>query len=323
MTKTTQFNLRIPQMLKEEIMLASQKSGRSVNAEAQARLEDSFYESGEFSHAIQELQQLLATYSKPNKKTTLAEKLNLILTNITCSGFEYTLSAIAYDMQRQGTYDIVEWFDGVREPSLDEQRQLSHLLYCNNNWLSFDIGTPYSIQVLDTEDEWDNILRQLLCAPKKSGRKTLYFLCNHKTTEVLIVKNFHQWHTETYYASGVDLSNPKNRYNAILFILFNVLSKIDDLIIRSVILNNAEFEEIKTGKGFPLKILAGKGNDKWASDFYCPEIRMPPAIRGGKNIHKGVQDILDIDKELTKNWGELLKQQQKYQDIFNSIEKQV
>lgn len=37
-----QFNLRIPEELKEQIKEAATKSGRSINAEAQMRLEESF-----------------------------------------------------------------------------------------------------------------------------------------------------------------------------------------------------------------------------------------------------------------------------------------
>ena len=39
-----QFNLRVPQELKDKIEEASKKSGRSINAEAAFRLEESFAE---------------------------------------------------------------------------------------------------------------------------------------------------------------------------------------------------------------------------------------------------------------------------------------
>ena len=40
-----QFNLRIPEELKEKVKKAAQESGRSINAEAQYRLEQSFSQS--------------------------------------------------------------------------------------------------------------------------------------------------------------------------------------------------------------------------------------------------------------------------------------
>ena len=64
---TVQFNLRIPEELKNKVDEASKKSGRSINAEAAYRLEQSFNyipNIGEFDLTIEQLEHITAKAGK-------------------------------------------------------------------------------------------------------------------------------------------------------------------------------------------------------------------------------------------------------------------
>jgi len=68
-----QFNLRIPEELKEKIKQAATESGRSINAEAQYRLEESFSEEKGLSPELSELLNL--TTQNINRSMKLIDQL--------------------------------------------------------------------------------------------------------------------------------------------------------------------------------------------------------------------------------------------------------
>lgn len=55
MSSDVQFNLRIPSELKEKVKRAAETSGRSINSEAQYRLEQSFEKTQSQESEIEEL----------------------------------------------------------------------------------------------------------------------------------------------------------------------------------------------------------------------------------------------------------------------------
>lgn len=61
---TVQFNLRIPEELKQKIDEASKKSGRSINAEATYRLEQSFNQALTQDERMQHLEKELSETKK-------------------------------------------------------------------------------------------------------------------------------------------------------------------------------------------------------------------------------------------------------------------
>ena len=70
-----QFNLRIPAELKAFISDASKASGRSINAEAQYRLEQSFEsQGGSYMEAVEELRHFFDAHLRSNRLRVLAHK---------------------------------------------------------------------------------------------------------------------------------------------------------------------------------------------------------------------------------------------------------
>lgn len=63
-----QFNLRIPEELKQKIDDASKESGRSINAEAAYRLEQSFSSSTSDDFLQQQLKEAIERYKNTDKK---------------------------------------------------------------------------------------------------------------------------------------------------------------------------------------------------------------------------------------------------------------
>ncbi|WEH93052.1 Arc family DNA-binding protein [Acinetobacter soli] len=70
-----QFNLRIPEELKDKIKDAASQSGRSINAEAQMRLEESFTVPQETSRLLQEA--VLMTLDAVKKDPTILNNPNV------------------------------------------------------------------------------------------------------------------------------------------------------------------------------------------------------------------------------------------------------
>lgn len=62
-----QFNLRIPAELKEQIAEAAKENGRSINAEAQTRLEQSFHEDKAKKEGINEISNMFNRLIDENK----------------------------------------------------------------------------------------------------------------------------------------------------------------------------------------------------------------------------------------------------------------
>ncbi|EOQ68836.1 MULTISPECIES: Arc family DNA-binding protein [Acinetobacter calcoaceticus/baumannii complex] len=62
-----QFNLRIPEELKEKIKEAAIDSGRSINAEAQTRLEQTFFDEKSKKEGIAEINNMFKTLIDENK----------------------------------------------------------------------------------------------------------------------------------------------------------------------------------------------------------------------------------------------------------------
>ncbi len=58
MSSDVQFNLRIPSELKEKVKRAAEQSGRSINAEAQYRLEQSFNQPSVAELSMEQLEQI-------------------------------------------------------------------------------------------------------------------------------------------------------------------------------------------------------------------------------------------------------------------------
>ncbi len=80
MSKNVQFNLRIPTELKALISDASKVSGRSINAEAQYRLEKSFEgQEGSYIEAIDDLQSFFDAHLRSDRLNLLSGQLNFLL----------------------------------------------------------------------------------------------------------------------------------------------------------------------------------------------------------------------------------------------------
>ncbi|MPW43379.1 Arc family DNA-binding protein [Acinetobacter guerrae] len=73
-----QFNLRVPEELKEKIKEAASESGRSINAEAQYRLEQSFEDN---NHITKELikDAVLMTLEAVKKHPHIIDNPNIII----------------------------------------------------------------------------------------------------------------------------------------------------------------------------------------------------------------------------------------------------
>ncbi len=325
MSEITQFNLRIPQKLKEKIVQEAQQNGRSANIEAQIRLENSFSKSGEFSHAIEELRKLLIAHDKKNRQNIVAKKLNQILTDINARGFEYTIPKLAYDMGYAHSDKVDQWFKGTDTASFTELQQIAPFLGCSQEWLSFDMGNPYSVEKIDIHyGDIIKLLSELVSCTEVNNYRRWFVIHNEGTREIAIVKQFEQWHTQSYYFANTFLGEYQYGDGSCpnltrFFLILSTLQKMTNWRIDSVILDSQDFHKIKEGSEFPLNMLMKAPPHNWAYDLIhlrdsSQNIADWGAIVNG--IKKGLEDknIKELQDTIEAHLSEL-------QDISSCLNK--
>lgn len=275
MSKNIQFNLRIPIELKDLIFESSQANGRSINAEAQYRLEQSFEsQGGSYNETINELKSLLDAHLRSDRLDLISQKLQFILSEAQAINSLYTPSisrtaeALGYD--KAGL--IEDWFKGRKEPSFEELKKLAEYFGCQTDWLIYDENKPFKKELFEFgSDIEDNVSRLFEADNEREVRSLCFARNNTKNGELIVIKHYKGWHgsilnTRVHVSDIVGIGGSEDR--ALLSLTLKYLCKHHISKINGAIISELDYNELIWAKQNPIKIIDRYSRSTWIEDIW-------------------------------------------------------
>ena len=205
--KDIQFNLRIPEELKNKVDAAAKANQRSINAEATSRLYDSFVMNDNIQvEAAKIVEKFLRSRSPTERKKVVAERLNFVLNQLKKIHHfrEFTIAELAFEIGEDTADEAEAWFRAELEPTFGQLGKVAEHTSANPNWLFFGKQTPYNIQHIRLNEYLDQDIK-LLLGPDPSNEylsaskvKEIKFIHElSETGQLIILKNYEKYAVET------------------------------------------------------------------------------------------------------------------------------
>ena len=275
MLKNVQFNLRIPAELKALISEAAQVSGRSINAEAQYRLEASFKSNeGSYSEALNRLKDFFDAHLRSNRLISLAHKLSFILNEAQAVDSFNTpsISRVAEALGYDNVITIEDWFEGRKEPSFEELNKLAEYFGCQSDWLMHDENRPFVKEQFEFGSDIEDNANRLLKGNDNNEVKSLWFARNNtENGELVIIKHFDSWRgsildTRVHVSNKVGIGGSEDR--ALLSLTLKYLCKHHLLKTKGAIISELDYNELIWAKENPIKIIDKYRQNHWIEDIW-------------------------------------------------------
>lgn len=280
--KDIQFNLRIPEELKNKIDAAAKANQRSINAEATSRLYDSFVMNDNIQvEAAKVVENFLRSRSPTERKKVVAERLNFVLSELkkTHHFREFTIAELAFEIGEHTADEAEAWFRAELEPTFGQLEKIAQHTSANPNWLFFGKQAPYDIQSIRLNEYLEKDIKLLLGSNpnneylNQSKVKEIKFIRElSETGQLIILKIYENYAIETIYPPyHISDVNGVGGYNSLLY--FCLLTKVllryykTKVNIYSHLLSEEQFKFILTGKAHPLTIAEKLHHIPWVDDL--------------------------------------------------------
>lgn len=280
--KDIQFNLRVPEELKNKIDEASKFNQRSINAEATSRLYDSFVMNDNIQvEAAKVVESFLRSRSPTERKKNVAERLNFLLNElkkIRCFS-EFTIAELAFEIGESAADEAEAWFRAELEPTFGQLEKIAAHASADPSWLLFGKGRPFEIKHMRLKEYLEQDIRHLLSVNtssnylSKSKVRELKFIRElSEEGRLLIAKVYENEAVETFYTSyHVSEVNGVGGYNSLLYVclMCKILLKTysNTAQVTSHLLEEVPFNLILEGKAHPLRVLQSLPHIPWADDL--------------------------------------------------------
>ena len=280
--KDIQFNLRIPEELKNKVDDAAKANQRSINAEATSRLYDSFVMNDNIQvEAAKIVEKFLRSHSPTERKKVVAKRLNFVLSELKKIYHfrEFTIAELAFEIREDTADEAEAWFRAELEPTFGQLEKIAQHTSVNPNWLLFGKQTPYDIQHIRLNEYLDQDIK-LLLGPDPSNEylsaskvKEIKFIRElSETGQLIILKIYENYAVETYYPPyHISDVNGVGGYNSLLY--FCLLTKVllryykSKVNVYSHLLSEEQFKLILTGTVHPLTIAEKLHHIPWVDDL--------------------------------------------------------
>ena len=280
--KDIQFNLRIPEELKNKVDAAAKANQRSINAEATSRLYDSFVMNDNIKvEAAKIVENFLRARSPTERKKVVAERLNFVLSELKKIYHfnEFTIAELAFEINEDTADEAEAWFRAELEPTFGQLEKIAQHTSVNPNWLLFGKQTPYDIQHIRLNEYLDQDIKLLLGSDPSneylsaSKVKEIKFIRElSETGQLIILKIYENYAVETFYPSyHISDGNGVGGYNSLLY--FCLLTKVllryykSKVNVYSHLLSEEQFKLILTGTVHPLTIAEKLHHIPWVDDL--------------------------------------------------------
>ncbi|MEQ1070886.1 Arc family DNA-binding protein [Acinetobacter lwoffii] len=280
--KDIQFNLRIPEELKNKVDDAAKANKRSINAEATSRLYDSFVMNDNIQvEAAKIVEKFLRSRSPTERKKVVAERLNLVLSELKKIHHfrEFTIAELAFEIGENTADEAEAWFRAELEPTFGQLEKIAQYTSTNPNWLFFGKQTPYDIQSIRLNEYLEKDIKLLLGSNSNneylnsSKVKEIKFIRElSEAGQLIILKIYENYAVETFFPPyHISDVNGVGGYNSLLY--FCLLTKIllryykTKVNIYSHLLSEEQFKFILTGKAHPLTIAEKLHHIPWVDDL--------------------------------------------------------
>ena len=276
MSKNVQFNLRIPTELKTLIFESSQASGRSINAEAQYRLEQSFESrGGSYGEAIDELKGFFDAHLRSKRLTSISHKLSFLLSEAKATdSFDIpSISRVAEKLGYNSVGMIEDWFEGRKEPSFEELEMLARYFGCHANWLIHDEYKPFNTELFEFGSDIEVNANLLLKGCGESEIESLWFARNNtENGELVIIKHYDSWrgsilNTRVYLNDKLGVGGGSES-RALLSLTLKYLCKHHSRRIKGAIISELDYNELIWAKENPIKIIDKYNHNQWIEDIW-------------------------------------------------------
>ncbi|WP_288390325.1 Arc family DNA-binding protein [uncultured Acinetobacter sp.] len=279
MAKTeTQFNLRVPLELKEQIDKSAKQSGRSINAEAVLRLNESYlFDQRTSSENLKALEAILMRSAPSSRCSVIAERLNIILDEINAMPIFPKLqpARIAKAIGEEYAENVENWFAGKQEPSFKQLENIAAYLGVNSDWLLFGDGKKYQFGEHRVPESAVEGVTWLLDLDKAERPTHIYFIRQKsKRGELIIIKKYNDWRCTihvTPYVVSEEVGSGGESSLAHLFVIWHLLYKIyvkTGPTIKSFILYPDDYKQLLGENNHPLYPLAHKYGEEWWEDIW-------------------------------------------------------
>ena len=276
MTKNVQFNLRIPTELKERIAEASKASGRSINAEAQYRLEGSFdSQNGSYNETILELREFFDAHLRKSRLEDISNKLKFLLEEArSVTGTKApNISRVAEALGSKTVSLAEDWFEGRVEPDFDTLDKLAEYFGCSKDWLIHDEGKPFEKIDFEFSRDIERNAEQLLSGCTDGSEvQAIWFVRNQsKNGELIIVKHFNSWHgqvldTRVHVSNTVGFGGAEDR--ALMSLTLKYLCRKHLLKTYGAIVSEADYDRLLWEKENPIKVIKNFKRSTWIEDIW-------------------------------------------------------
>ena len=280
--KDIQFNLRIPEELKNKVDAAAKANQRSINAEATSRLYDSFVMNDNIQvEAAKIVEKFLRSRSPTERKKVVAERLNFVLNELKKIHHfrEFTIAELAFEIGEDTADEAEAWFRAELEPTFGQLGKVAEHTSANPNWLFFGKQTPYNIQHIRLNEYLDQDIKLLLGSDPSneflsaSKVKEIKFIRElSETGQLIILKIYDNYAVETFYPPyNISDVNGVGGYNSLLY--FCLLTKVllryykTKVNVYSHLLSEEQFKLILSGTVHPLTITEKLHHTPWVDDL--------------------------------------------------------
>ncbi|WP_296404220.1 Arc family DNA-binding protein [Psychrobacter sp.] len=275
MSRNVQFNLRIPSELKALVSEAAKASGRSINAEAQYRLEASFRDNEEsYSEALTKLKSFFDVHLRSSHLISLAHKLNFLLNeaesvnSLNTPSITRVAEAFSYD----NVLTVEGWFTGRKEPSFEELNKLAKYFGCRESWLIHNEGKPFLKENFEFGFNIKNNAERLLEGCNGNEVQALWFVRNDTIYgELVIIKHYDTWrgsvlNPRIHLCDAVGFHD--NEYKALLTLTLKYLYEFRTPLIRGALVSDSDFNELIWAEQNPVKIIGKYNHNDWVRGIW-------------------------------------------------------
>lgn len=311
--------LRLPIDLHERLVKFAEKNGLSMNSAIIEILEKTLNNDISLSkltilESLKNIEDLLKSKEFEFDRTSeVAARLIdcLKMTNDLVSP-ELTPSNIAELLGEESASKFVDYFAGIKEPSFKELDKFSSFFGVNEGWLKHGNLPKFNIEYFRMSLNPEIAVIELLNLNDNSQSKPtdIYFIRNKsKSGELLIVRKYSKWSidilitpmhiSDVIGAGGYSMLKSFFVTLKILYELYISSSIKNTVNIKSFIIENNKFNDIREGVIHPLTILKDQNNSTWWEDIWDASMYKKNEYWDGfGKIAKYIQDGVNTDEVL-------------------------
>lgn len=277
MSDDMQVNLRLPISLKDRIHTAAKENNRSLNAELNERLVNSFITAQDnYSTAVNTILDLADRFRQTDRVADIKQRLDFLLDEIANTPASPYLNPalIASKLGYEYATETENWFKGKTEPSFSQLKQLAQFFGCNENWLQFGIGTPFQTSRYASFRDIVGIVD--FCTAPETGydkvHEVLFIRNNTAAGEILIVKVFDDYRAQVYQ-TPVHLSEvvgaTGTQYRAVLVLALEAFFRSKwKLNVKSYLVQSSLYDTLISGQHNALNALGRYPFSNWMDDIW-------------------------------------------------------